>query len=257
MADADHSVAFWSEVAQSFSPDPNVIFDLFGEPFMGRGAPTSSDWSCWLNGCMTTFTPCSTGHSHDCTNVVYQTAGMQELVNTVRNAGAHQPIMLGGLNWSGDPCGIKDWGGASGTCMWLKYEPNDPDHQLIASFHAYNWTACASVTCWNQDVAPLAKSVPVVAGEFGEDDCSTHFVQSFMNWADTHNISYLAWDWEVPDSSEPSTCVSSANGPIGTNLMLLSNWNGTPSTSSPEGASIENHMQAQGISGIVNGARKK
>ena len=135
--------------------------------------------------------------------------------------------------------------------MWLKYEPSDPDRQLVASFHTYNWTACASVTCWNQDVEPLAKSVPIVTGEFGEGDCSTSFVSLFMNWADAHNISYLAWDWEVPYSSQPTTCVSSSNSHnLGTNLMLLSNWNGEPNTSSPEGASIENHLHTLGILGI-------
>ena len=106
MADADHSITFWSQVARSFSADPNVIFDLFGEPFMGQGAPSASDWSCWLNGCITSFNPCSTGNSNSCTDVSYETAGMQELVTAVRNV-EQPPIMLGGLNWSGDPCGSR------------------------------------------------------------------------------------------------------------------------------------------------------
>ena len=248
MADADHSITFWSQVARSFSADPNVIFDLFGEPFMGQGAPSASDWSCWLNGCITSFNPCSTGNSNSCTDVSYETAGMQELVTAVRNVGANQPIMLGGLNWAGDPCGLKDIGGDDSVCMWLQYEPYDPDHNLVVSFHTYDWTACATVLCWNADIAPLAKSVPVVTGEFGETNCSTTFVLSYMNWADAHNVSYLAWDWEVPDQSKPNKCVASRNGHnIGTNLMLLSNWNGTPSTSSPEGVVIRKHMQALDI----------
>jgi len=247
MADADHSVTFWTDVAHTFAGDSDVIFDLFGEPFIGRGNPTSADWSCWLNGCSTTFNDCTPVRSQHCTMVMYQTAGMQTLVDAVRDAGAKQPIMLGGLNWSGDPCGIKDAGGNGGVCMWLKYEPHDPEHQLIDSFHTYNWTACANVTCWNEDVEPLAKTVPVITGEFGETDCSIQFVSSFMDWADAHNISYLAVDWETPDSAEPRTCVKSPsnNGNYpSTNLMLLSNWNGAPSTSSPEGAFIKAHMQA-------------
>jgi hypothetical protein len=248
MADADHSVEFWSDVSQSFAGQPGVIFDLFGEPFMGNGSPSNADWSCWLNGCATTFNPCSTKASAVCGSVTYQTAGMQELVDAVRNSGADQPIMVGGLNWSGDPCGLRDAGGNGGSCAWLRFEPKDPLGQLIVSFHTYDWTACATMACWNADVAPLAKSVPVIAGEFGETDCSAHFDLSFMNWADAHNVSYLAVDWEVPDSQEPTSCVSSSNGNNpGTNLMLLSNWNGAASTSSPEGAVIKRHMQSIGF----------
>ncbi len=35
MADADHSITFWSQVASTFRDDPSVIFDLFNEPFIG------------------------------------------------------------------------------------------------------------------------------------------------------------------------------------------------------------------------------
>ena len=130
--------------------------------------------------------------------------------------------------------------------MWLKYEPHDPENQLIDSFHSYNWTACASVSCWNKDVAPLAKVVPVVTGEFGESDCRTAFIKSFMNWADAHNVSYLALNWQTPDQASRNRCVAASphnRNDIGTNLMLLSNWNGAPSSSAPEGAVIKAHME--------------
>ena len=105
MADANHSVSFWYDVAHAFSTHPGVIFDLFGEPFIGKGDPTAADWSCWRNGCLTTFKYCETNglvtknlkKLAGCTNVIYQTAGMQKLVDAVRYTGAKQPIMLGGL----------------------------------------------------------------------------------------------------------------------------------------------------------------
>ena len=43
MADADHAIAFWTAVATAYGNQPNVIFDLFNEPFI-------SDWNCWLVG---------------------------------------------------------------------------------------------------------------------------------------------------------------------------------------------------------------
>jgi aryl-phospho-beta-D-glucosidase BglC (GH1 family) len=35
MPDQDHSIAFWSSVAQQFKNNSAVIFDLFNEPFPG------------------------------------------------------------------------------------------------------------------------------------------------------------------------------------------------------------------------------
>lgn len=52
MADADHSITFWQQVAATFKADPAVIFDLFNEPFFYWIAPGGPDqWTCWLQGC--------------------------------------------------------------------------------------------------------------------------------------------------------------------------------------------------------------
>ena len=225
MADQDHSVTFWSQVAARFSSDPSVIFDLFNEPSLGNADPTAADWSCWLNGCSSSYD-----------NVTYQVAGMQELLDAVRAAGATQPVMVGGLNYAGDPCGIYDWGGNGGNCAWLAYEPTDPEHQLIDSFHTYNWTACTTLSCWDSGVLPVAARVPVVTGELGEDDCSAGYIDTYMQWADQHDISYLAWNWQ--SSSDVGQTCSSAP------FNLLSNWDGTPSTIVPAGPAFAAHLAA-------------
>jgi endoglucanase len=238
MADSDHSLTFWSQVATSYKSDPSVIFDLFNEPYLGRGSPTPADWSCWRNGCTTTTKVCSGTYSSTCPSrpsVTYQVAGMQEMLDAVREAGAHQPVMIGGLNWAGDPCGTKDSGGNGGQCAWLNYEPTDGLHQLVVSFHTYNWTACNSVSCWNDSVAPVATQVPVVTGEFGERDCSSTYSSQFMAWADQHDISYLAWSWQ-PSNAATHGCTAS-------NLGLLSTWKGpSASPSSQVGPTVESHL---------------
>ena len=228
MADADHALTFWTQVATSFRTMPSVIFDLFNEPTLGTYSPSPSDGACWLNGCTTSF-QCPT-----CTTAVsYQTAGMQQMLDAVRQAGATQPVLVGGTNFSGDPCGTKDFGGNGGGCLWLQYEPTDPEHQVIADFHTYNWTACATVSCWNASVLPVAAQVPVITAEFGERDCSAAYIDQYMNWADQHDISYLAWSWEVP--AYGTRCAAG-------NLQLLSNWNGTPSVTSDSGAAVHDHL---------------
>jgi endoglucanase len=229
MADANHSITFWTQVATTFKSMPSVIFDLFNEPILGKYSPRASDWSCWLKGCTTSF-QCST-----CTSAVtYQTAGMQQMLDAVRLTGATQPVLVGGTNWSGDPCGIKDYGGNGGVCMWLHYEPTDPDNEVIADFHTYDWTACATVSCWDTSVLPVAAKVPVISAEFGENNCSAAFDQKYMNWADQNDVSYLAWSWEVP--------AHGSTGCAATNLQLLSNLNGTPTVTSRAGVAVHAHL---------------
>jgi hypothetical protein len=176
MPDVSHSPAFWSSVARTFKGNHALVFDLYNEPH-------DVSWKCWRDGCG-------------------QWAGMQRLVNAVRSVGGTQPLMLGGLAWANDLSG------------WLKWRPRDPLHQLIASFHVYNFNTCATVTCWNATVAPVAKVAPVVTGELGENDCAAGFVDTYMPWADAEGISYLGWTWDTWNCN---------SGPA-----LVSNYHGTP-----------------------------
>lgn len=198
MADADHSVAFWTSMAETFKSDHAVLFDLFNEPY-------NISWQCWLSGCQTSYgSP---------TAITYQTAGMQQLVDAVRSTGATTPLMLGGLDYSND------------LTQWLQYEPDDPDHQLVVSFHTYNNGGCDNPTCWTSDVAPLAKVVPVVTGEFGEDGCRDSFDRAFMPWADQHGVSYLGWAWNATDagyscSGMPALIVDYAGRPTAYGVAL-------------------------------------
>ncbi len=223
-----HSLTFWTQVASAFASSPSVMFDVFNEPALGGTHPTTSQWGCWLNGCTVTFTPAGSKNS-----VSYNGVGMQALVNSVRQTGATQPIMVGGLTWAGDPCGTVDSGGNGGTCMWLANAPTDPDHQLVASFHTYNWTAATTPSQWAASVLPVAASVPVVTGEFGEADSTANYVNQYMQWADQNGISYLAWAWQLAGTdTNPST----------SNLKLVSTWSGVPNTYFPMGAAYKAHL---------------
>ena len=84
------------------------------------------------------------------------------MVDAIRSTGARQPIILSGRDFGND---VGDW---------LANRP--PDDQLIAGFHNYSHQPCNTVACWEATVAPVAAQVPVVSGEFGENDCSTSHV---------------------------------------------------------------------------------
>jgi hypothetical protein len=94
----------------------------------------------------------------------------------------------------------------------LKWRPADPDHALVASFHLYNFTTCATAACWNATVLPVAKKFPVVTGELGENDCEATFINTYMPWADAHHISYLAWTWNTWDCKSGPALISSYDG---------------------------------------------
>jgi hypothetical protein len=203
--DLDHAPSFWTSVARAFASNHGVIFDLFNEPY-------TTSWPCWRDGCTTRYRPARK-------TVSYRSAGMQALVDAVRSTGAGQPIMLGGLKYSSD------------DSQWLDYEPVDPDHQLIVGFHTYNFGACNTEACWNSTIAPLAAKLPVITGEMGENGCKQTYIDSYMSWADAHNVSYLGWAWDATDPPSGWRCSS---GPA-----LIKNYNGTPTAF---GAGLKSHL---------------
>jgi hypothetical protein len=191
MADADHGPTFWTSVANSFRNDPAVVFDLYNEP-------KHIGWPCWRDGCSSP----------------YRIAGMQSLIDGVRKTGAIQPVVADGITY------------ANNLNRWLQFEPRDPLAQLAAGFHTYHdGLGCGNQACWDAVLVPIAARVPIISGEIGEFDCAQAFVDRFMQWADEHQVSYLAWAWNAYScSKEPS---------------LLSSLNGTPS---PYGLGVHDHL---------------
>jgi Cellulase (glycosyl hydrolase family 5) len=179
MADESHAPAFWDSLASYFKNDHAVLFDLFNEPL-------GISWSCWLNGCVAPRG--------------FQTAGMQQLVDVVRQTGARQPIMVGGLEHAG----------LAGQ-EWLNNRPLDPAHQLVASIHLYGLT---SFNRLDSNIGVVAAQFPVIMGEIGEMNCADNDLDVLLPWMDEHGVSYLAWAWYV------GGCAASP--------ALISNYNGTP-----------------------------
>ncbi|MGW7239505.1 cellulase family glycosylhydrolase [Streptomyces sp. NPDC054804] len=203
MPDAQYSPSFWSSVAGTFKDDPAAVFDLFNEPYPDRAtATTAQAWACWRDG-------------GTCPGIGYEVAGMQDLVNGIRSAGAKNVIMIGGLAYSND------------LSQWPAYKPTDPAGNLVASYHVYNFNTCANESCWNSTLAPVAAQVPLVAGEIGENTCSHAFVDQVMKWFDNRGLSYLGWTWNTWDCS---------SGP-----SLISDYSGTPTA---YGAGLRDHLQA-------------
>jgi len=201
MADADHAPAFWRSVASAYQDDHGVLFDLYNEPH-------DISWRCWRDGCRL--------------RSGWRTAGMRALLAAVRSTGATQPVLIGGLGWSGDLRG------------WWRWHPIDPDRALVAAFHTYGDGSCVGAPCWTASIAGVYRHVPLATGELGEYDCQPTYVSGYMDWADARGISYLGWAWNV------TTCSS---GPD-----LISDYAGTPT---PFGQAVHDHLLSLRQAGAV------
>jgi endoglucanase len=171
MLDASHGYALWRSISTAFKSNPAVLFDLYNEPYTVGGTTANEEWNCWAHGCG-------------------EYAGMDRLVSTVRSTGARNVILVAGLSR------------ASNDSEWLQYEPEDPLHQLAATFHVYYaQSACTDESCWNETLLPIAAEVPVINDEFGELQCgdptAIAWLNEWMSYATAHGFSMLAWTWDA------------------------------------------------------------
>ena len=142
---------------------------------------------------------------------------MQELVHAVRDVGAKNLILLGGLSYS------------NSLAQFNQYVPKDPLKNIAAAWHSYNFNKCNYVDCWNQYVLPTVKKYPLITTEIGENDCAGGYVTAVMKWLDAHaGGNYLAWTFNTWECSDP-----------GPSLISSYDNNGTPT---PYGAAIKLHF---------------
>ena len=197
------SLTFWRSVAGQYAGNRSVMFDAFNEPYSRYNAVGKLvfdlTWECWRDGgCQTPVeddATATTGHS------TYSAQGMAAVVRQIRDAGAEQPILLGGLDYAND------------LSHWLDFAPDDD--QLVASFHAYDFKACGDRSCWDRVLAPLSDRVPVHTGELGAEDPASRrgaaFLESYLSWADEHGVGVLFWVW-ADHPTDPMALVRDAEG---------------------------------------------
>lgn len=189
MADADHSVAFWRSVAAAFRSSRRVLFHTYDEPH-------DVDWACLRDGCTATDAP--GGQQRFGT---YQTAGNQAMVNAIRGAGAHQPIILSGPDFASDLSG------------WARYAPRDPLHELMADVSSFDYSDY--VVGHAAELRRFARRHPVIVGGFGDTHCVSTYSQKLMKVMDGIGQSYLAWTWNtVQDYGGCSNALLDDPGPM-------------------------------------------
>jgi hypothetical protein len=216
--DNSHSVAFWTNVAMAYKGYPNVLFELFNEPYINQWYHFSGNeaaaWQALRDGVqMDSYVPLwATAFGH-----TWQSAGMQAMLNAIRATGATNVILESGLDYSAN------------LDSWLTYKATDSLNQLAAVWHAYpaygyaftdpcythpGWCDDRSYT--NAD-AILAANYPVIVTEFGDRNSAgtvgAPFASTLLPKLDTRGISYLGWTFTVATD---------------TNNILIKDNNGTP-----------------------------
>ncbi len=188
MAD-QQSITFWGQVAAAYKDEPSVMFELYNEPYNVESFGSGDlDWACWRDGgCHVDTANEIEVQQNGPSGVTYEVAGMAEMLAAVRGAGAQQPALLGGLNWSADLSG------------WLAHKPAGDD-QLVAAWHNYyHGESGCTQTCWNTTIKSVQAQVPVLITEFGYslrgEPQAAGWMETVMDWGDANGVGYLAWAW--------------------------------------------------------------
>lgn len=182
MADAN-SITFWTEVATKYKGDGRVLFEMYNEP-------EDIAWSVWLAG----------GAASS-----FNAAGMQQMLDAIRGAGADNVVIAGGLHWAYD----------------LSHVASQPlsGYNVMYATHPYDKGDNAPST-WEASFGYLATKdiAPVIATEFGDfsSSCSGAWDTQLIAFADAHEMSWTAWAW-YPTGSPGCNFPS-----------LIVDWNATP-----------------------------
>ncbi len=198
MADADHSLTFWTSVANAFKGSPNVIFELFNEPFldMTQALVGTTPGPDLLNGAtLTSVAAAAPGNSITVLHT-WQSAGMQQMLDAVRATGANNVVLVSTNSY------------ASALNDWLQYKPTDSANQIAAVWHAY----FKSQTDMTAAQKIKAAGYPVIVTEYGDQVGSTTDSSWILPFADANNISYLGWTWDVWPGDNSFVLITDAAG---------------------------------------------
>jgi hypothetical protein len=208
MPDADHSLAFWRSVAQTFKGNPAVLFELFNEPYLGTTASNGVSPACFTslpnganyyirNGGAQAFCFQSDDASGRRLLVNYNwiTVGYQQLLEAVRAAGATNVVIMGGQGYDND----ETW--------WTTNPPTDTLNpaQIAINYHAYPTTWGYEMTGTSkQHSAAVSQAmltspgVPVIITELGGpvgNQADMTWDNNMLNLIDRLEWSVMAWTW--------------------------------------------------------------
>lgn len=180
-------VDFWRELSTRYKNHPAVMFDLLNEPH-------DIPWKVWRDGgpVMDKKKDGDTVAENDQKLVKFQSVGMQKLVDTVREQGAKNIVIAGGLDWAYDLSGILE-----GFALEDK-----TGNGIMYSCHVYPWKSD-----WQKKFVDVAKKHPLFLGEVGADSQKMPFlpperqedpytwVPDMLGLIQKHQLNWTAWNF--------------------------------------------------------------
>lgn len=154
---------FWKDAAAKYKNHPAVLFDLFNEPH-------GISWEVWRNGgfVLNDKKPADEDNflspeekAKAAEQKGFQSPGMQKLLETVRETGARNIVIAGGLDWAYDLSGI-----ANGFAL-----TEQGGNGIVYSTHIYPWKRD-----WSGKVLLVAEKHPIFVGEVGADAKKMTFI---------------------------------------------------------------------------------
>lgn len=197
--DAAHAIDFWTSLADTYKSYPNVMFELYNEPFFYGQSGSKSSWETIRDGGVMSDYVTGDGRNFQIQNHPWKVAGTQQMLNAVRKTGASNVVLIGGPDWT------------QRLDFWLDYRPTDPLNQIAAAWHAYpaygkqwgtpEYTQPGFKEGYVWAEAILAAGFPVVITETGDRNANgtkgAPFVSRVLPWADKNSVSYFGWAFDI------------------------------------------------------------
>jgi len=58
----------------------------------------------------------------------------------------------------------------------------------------------------------VALQVPIIAGEIGENNCTSAYISRLMNWMDLQGVHYLGWTWNPWNCNDGPALITDFSG---------------------------------------------
>jgi endoglucanase len=201
-------VEFWKDAGAHYKNHPAVLFDLFNEPH-------GISWEVWRDGGFVSERASKADEDAFLTDAEkakskqgFESPGMQKLLEAVRESGARNIVVAGGLAWSADLSGV-----ARGFVLKDK-----TGNGVVYGWHIYNWH-----TDWAGKVLGAAEKYPILVGEMGADAKKLDFIPAaaqedpftwvpdMLGFVQKHHLHWTGW------------CLHPAASPV-----MISDWDYTP-----------------------------
>lgn len=197
----DNSITFWQSICKVYGNNPNVLLGLYNEPH-------DITWEQWKNGGLIQ-------HKAE----AFHAPGFQQLVQVIRDTGARNICIVGGMDWAYDLTGINNGYALTDTNSAGTFNGNG----IMYDAHVYPFK-----TEWDVFVECIKEQYPILIGECGWFDPEWYrdkiepdwyaephktWCPKLLNWIEENQFNWTAWSFHI--KADPN---------------LLSDWNYKPTS---------------------------